>query len=45
MELGFWGRVLFGSFALELVNLGGGFDMLEFVFDICGKVLDRLVVH
>ena len=45
MELGFLGRDLFGSLALELGNLGGGFDMLEFVFDMRGKVLDSLVVH
>ena len=40
MELGLWGRDLFGSLALELSNLGGGFDMLEFVFDMQGKVFD-----
>ena len=45
MELGFWGRDLFGSLALELCNLEGGFDILEFVFDMWGKVLDSLAVH
>ena len=45
MELGFWGRALFGSLALELGNLDEGFDMLGFVFDMQGKALDSLAVH
>ena len=45
MDLGFWGRALFGRLALELGNLDGGFDLLRFEFDIQGKALDNLVVH
>ena len=45
VELGFWGRALFGSFALDLGNLDGGFDMLRFVFDMQGKALDNLAIH
>ena len=45
VELGFWGRDLFGSLALGLGNLDGGFDMLGFVFDMRGMVLGSLAVH
>ena len=45
VELGFWGRDLFGGLALGLGNLDGGFDMLGFVFAMRGTVLDSLAVH
>ena len=45
MELGLWDGDLFGSFALGLGNLDGGFDMLGFVFDMRGMALDSLAVH
>ena len=45
VELGFWGTDLFDSLALGLGNLDGGFDMLGFLFDMQGEVLDILVAH
>ena len=45
VELGLWDGDLFGSLALGLDNSDGGFDMLGFVFDMQGTVLDSSVVH
>ena len=45
VELGIWDGDLFGSLALELGNLDGGFDMLGFVFDMQGKSLNNLAIH
>ena len=45
VELGLWDGDLFGSLALGLGNLDGGFDMLGFVFDMRGTTLDSLAVH
>ena len=45
VELGIWDGDLFGSLALGLGNLDGGFDMLGFVFDMRGMVLDSSAVH
>ena len=45
VEPGLWDGDLFGSLALGLDNSDGGFDMLGFVFDMRGTVLDSLVVH
>ena len=45
VELGLWDGDLFGSLALGLGNLDGGFDMFGFVFDMRGMALDSLAVH
>ena len=45
VELGIWDGDLFGSLALGLGNSDGVFDILGFVFDKRGMVLDSLAVH